>query len=80
MMDHSDSYPVGRSACFDIGISGNCPGNCFLCRAFEDDFNGNVAELDKRQGMVIENIQELIDMGLIDLDAIKTDYLEMKGE
>jgi 23S rRNA A1618 N6-methylase RlmF len=39
-MDMSGSYPKGRTACFDIGISGNCIGNCLLCRAFEDDFDG----------------------------------------
>jgi len=30
-------YPVGTSACFDIGISGYCKGNCYRCQAFDDD-------------------------------------------
>jgi hypothetical protein len=30
-------YPVGTSACFDIGISGYCKGNCYKCQAFYDD-------------------------------------------
>lgn len=79
-MDVSDNYPVGRSSCFDIGISGNCPGNCLICKEFIDDCGKSVAELDKRHGMVIENLQELVDLGLIDFAAISGDYIEIKDE
>jgi hypothetical protein len=79
-MDWSGSYPKGRTACFDIGISGNCIDNCLLCRAFEDDFDSKLHEVNKMNGDVIDLVQELIDMGLIDFNTIKYDYIEMKNK
>lgn len=78
-MDLSDNYPKGRNACFDIGISGNCIGNCLLCRAFEEDFNGQLSKLDKINNNAMELVQELIDKGYIDLYSIKEDYLMNKN-
>lgn len=76
-MDLSGYYPKSRTACCDIGISGNCIGNCLLCRAFEDDFNNELHNLNKMNGDVIDLFQELLDMRLIDLNSIKDEYIKM---
>lgn len=74
------NYPKSRDSCFDVGISGNCIGNCLLCIAFEDDYDKDVSKLNKGKENLEENLQELIDMGLIDLEALKVEYLEIKEE
>lgn len=75
-MDCSDSYPKSRTACFDIGISGNCIGNCLICRAFNDDYAGRLSDLNKKDGNVLELFQELLDKGYIDMDEIRNEWEE----
>ena len=40
----NSNYPVGTSACFNVGISGGCGPDCFVYQAGECEISGEMIE------------------------------------